>query len=501
MGINDGCVYPPLSRDTETRVLVLAPESEGEPIRCFHLVIDLDSDWRLPRTSESMSLADPSQHVMPFVEVKKEPGEVLQRLLVNLTIGDDGRPHSFQRYTALSYTWGDQTKQHTINLNGKPFSVGDNLHVALRRLQGRMQMQASSEGALPVHSESPCLAPYIAHQGRIIWIDAICINQADLAERESQVKLMSRIYQQADLVHADLGYPLDNSGVELLELLQTIENAGKKCRALRRESSNRIAQNNAPELLGISELTEAVWSKWENFNSGRASSSSDAGIPAYTTKVSLESQGIPPPQDPIWDKWRMLISSVYFERLWIIQEYVFAKTITLWFGNVGVDSRMLARCIACITEYSTRSSVALYLASRDKTNGMPTGASNALFSLIGQRLHAESSPQRNLLEQLSLTRHTKATDARDKLYATLAFASDGPQFHHLVSYTSPLETVFLGFAEQFVQSGHGLEMLYQVNSGSSKSIDTPTWVPVRSLIICLFPSTRAQNALYQFSCS
>ncbi|KAE9363214.1 hypothetical protein N431DRAFT_306353, partial [Stipitochalara longipes BDJ] len=35
---------------------------------------------------------------------------------------------------------------------------------------------------------------------RILWVDALSVNQADLKEREQRVKLMTRIYTQARTV-------------------------------------------------------------------------------------------------------------------------------------------------------------------------------------------------------------------------------------------------------------------------------------------------------------
>ncbi|KAI0426244.1 heterokaryon incompatibility, partial [Xylaria sp. FL1042] len=45
------------------------------------------------------------------------------------------------------------------------------------------------------------------HSGadRYIWVDAICINQADHHEQDIQVTMMGAIYQNAELVLACLG--------------------------------------------------------------------------------------------------------------------------------------------------------------------------------------------------------------------------------------------------------------------------------------------------------
>ena len=51
-----------------------------------------------------------------------------------------------------------------------------------------------------------------------IWVDAICINQADLNERAMQVRIMRQIYGKAELVYIWLGSESADTaiGIELL---------------------------------------------------------------------------------------------------------------------------------------------------------------------------------------------------------------------------------------------------------------------------------------------
>ncbi len=88
------------------------------------------------------------------------------------------------RFEALSYFWGDEAADRTLSLDNALFSIKPNLEAALRVL---------SKGEVE----------------RILWIDAICINQADLNERNEQVRIMSSIYQQATrvIVWLGLGWP------------------------------------------------------------------------------------------------------------------------------------------------------------------------------------------------------------------------------------------------------------------------------------------------------
>ena len=82
-------------------------------------------------------------------------------------------------YEALSYVWGDTDNMQNICLYGHPFKVTKNLHAAL------LHMRTAGE--------------------RILWADALCINQADINERGSQVLQMGSVFAQAHTVVVYLG--------------------------------------------------------------------------------------------------------------------------------------------------------------------------------------------------------------------------------------------------------------------------------------------------------
>lgn len=111
-------------------------------------------------------------------------------------------------YRALSYTWGhahsiDDIRE--IRVDGQEFFVRRNLFDFLDT--------ASAKG-----------------EHRLFFVDAICINQLDHCERQSQVQEMARIFRNANKVIAWLGLPgpaqLDN--VRALHALRT---KAKNCTA------------------------------------------------------------------------------------------------------------------------------------------------------------------------------------------------------------------------------------------------------------------------------
>ncbi|KAF2654453.1 HET-domain-containing protein, partial [Lophiostoma macrostomum CBS 122681] len=97
----------------------------------------------------------------------------LKCFLIILTGAEqDGLTVFENRFTALSYTWGDQNDPLMIGLNGHKVPVGRNLASAL--VGARME-------------NTDC----------IIWVDALCINQDDEIEKSHQIQLMPTIYELA----------------------------------------------------------------------------------------------------------------------------------------------------------------------------------------------------------------------------------------------------------------------------------------------------------------
>jgi hypothetical protein len=111
-------------------------------------------------------------------------------------------------YEALSYTWGDPADicRTPIDLEGYPTHISTNLEAALRVLR------------------------YVDHP-RILWIDALCINQKDVSEKEKQVGMMGTIFERAQNVVVWLGSESEDSNLAMTTIsklnnvadLETIE--------------------------------------------------------------------------------------------------------------------------------------------------------------------------------------------------------------------------------------------------------------------------------------
>lgn len=103
---------------------------------------------------------------------------------------------AYQPYEALSYVWGTKVKPQSIIIDQQRLPITENLCAALRRLRS---------GELP----------------RLIWADAVCINQDDDKEKERQIRFLPVVYAKASCVLVWLGEAKDGSdrALEVIRML------------------------------------------------------------------------------------------------------------------------------------------------------------------------------------------------------------------------------------------------------------------------------------------
>ena len=150
------------------------------------------------------------------------------------------------RFAALSYMWGTPGDRVIISLDGKDFYVQQNLCRLL------------------------CQARHFRYD--TLWVDAICVDQNDLCERSSQVKLMQQLYVSVEHVVAYLGEEADGSDL-LFDYLNKLANLGKRPNDVRRRQAY-----------------SSVFPKQDGF--------------------------------PLYDALKKLCNRKYWSRLWVVQEVV-----------------------------------------------------------------------------------------------------------------------------------------------------------------------------------
>lgn len=83
-------------------------------------------------------------------------------------------------FEALSYVWGSLENQQVVYVGKGCLRITYNLFGLVARLRDRARE-------------------------RILWVDAVCINQESILERSSQVRMMAKIYARASRVIVWLG--------------------------------------------------------------------------------------------------------------------------------------------------------------------------------------------------------------------------------------------------------------------------------------------------------
>lgn len=145
-------------------------------------------------------------------------------------------------YEALSYVWGDASDTTKISILGSDSDndriqvpVTINCHAALRRLR-------------------------FPDRSRILWVDAICINQSDISERNHQLSLMGRIYRTARRVAVYLGEAADASD-DVMRWVRQLHWPGKSraARAKITDIEPPAAHACRPRGAGIAALLRRPW--------------------------------------------------------------------------------------------------------------------------------------------------------------------------------------------------------------------------------------------------
>jgi hypothetical protein len=124
-------------------------------------------------------------YLQPYKAAKEDPhakrshtDSTIQCELTRVSFGD------IPKYEALSYKW-DDSKSKEINVGTTRVPIQRNLWNALDLLRRE------------------------TGQVRVLWADALCINQKDTEERNQQVARMGFIYKRAKMVHVWLGKSSD----------------------------------------------------------------------------------------------------------------------------------------------------------------------------------------------------------------------------------------------------------------------------------------------------
>ncbi|KAL1628595.1 hypothetical protein SLS56_005827 [Neofusicoccum ribis] len=341
-------------------------------------------------------------------------------------------------YEALSYVWGDPTMTHSITVNGKEVAVTRNLECALRHLR---------------HPDTP----------RHLWVDALCINQHDVDERDDQVLHMGDIYRYCttDLLWLGADASILTQGAAAMKTIGTITQLEEKFVRWRRHlyvSDSPETQHQLPkdweerlrDLFQMPEVWRRVWIMQEvSFAPRVVLVAGDATMPWEDIDAFLdvdryiEKHGFP---DAFHEA---------FSHEWSL------KTT---FNNTLAHAQILAhqRRIVAATKQQQQQ------ASRPTTSQAHEDASPS---------PSDQETPTSLLNILARFRYTHSTDPRDKIFALLSLTPSPLSLRP--TYHLPAPHVFASTALALINASRSLDLLCQPPwplSSSSPSL-LPTWVP------------------------
>jgi hypothetical protein len=311
-------------------------------------------------------------------------------------------------YAALSYAWGDERVTCPILLNGHQVEVTANLAKALRSFCTNDEFGGDFK----------------------LWVDALCINQQDLAERSSQVQMMRDIYGNAWSVICWLGEESRQShwAIQLVQDLAV------------------LSQSDCAEQLE-SQLRQE---------------------PDYLGKGC-------------WLALSELMERPYWFRLWVIQEIVMGGTATrLRCGNSSIGWGEFSAGISFLEEH-------LWLVKDDilveelkwfniqRSKAWTTTSLHLVYYDLSAMSRREEHGGRNLTfgRLLDISNSAGCKDPRDKVWALAGLMDPSIAKNLQLDYTLDPAVIMASTTRQFIQAYDNLEPLREGNPwGLSNS---PSW--------------------------
>jgi hypothetical protein len=342
-----------------------------------------------------------------YSPLNEEAGEIR---LLTLLPGQEGDPAEIlletipltevftPKFEALSYAWGSTQNPGNIIIQ--------------------------SEHSLSVTSNLADALPYLRYEDRprVLWIDAICVNQRDFGERASQVKRMADIYSKADRVVIWLG-----TGSEDSELAFDI---------LRKIDIN----------------LEVDW-QTSTFREKEGCS------PRWADRTALFTF-----DNKAFGAVLNLQKRPWFSRLWVWQEVFLASEAVFMCGD---------KLLSCDLFYNAMFAFCLkpIPGSAPYRDGHRNISALRLFSFAKRKTRA------GFIELVDQTKHSQCTDARDRVFALLSLAQEC-QGGLLIEphYTKSASNIYRDVVVKYIKYTKTLRILSSVELHTHHT-DMPSWVP------------------------
>ncbi|KAI1440510.1 heterokaryon incompatibility protein-domain-containing protein [Annulohypoxylon stygium] len=322
-------------------------------------------------------------------------------------------------YDAISYVWGTELSEEPIMCNGHRVTVTKNLIQAMRYLRPLPNWDSvitwpkdhqlhSSRNAWGSFAKNRQEQEYsVSQQERPIWIDALCINQKDMAEKENQVKRMHETFADAVTVKIWLGQADDSYKADFSRLNEL---RPKGLPILTKQV--HIGQyGKMPVVLAfIAQALRNVDASNDYYTASRAATDT-----AYRNLV----HGFPDSNAVEWEVLRDFFDNPWFERIWVVQEVVHARRAVVIRGDWQIEWEALGKAANWFQTQGFALPPDVQF-NGDKKDLLPVSKVAAMWQITGDR--------RPLLRMLRELRGRKATLKVDKIYAAYSLAEETVYF-------------------------------------------------------------------------
>ena len=323
---------------------------------------------------------------------------------------DDDNP----RYEAISYAWGDHNDRKPVVCNGYTITTTRSLFEALQRFRH-------------------------VNTTRTLWVDAMCINQADDDEKSSQVRLMSFIYTKAVRVLVWLQHEDDQAVQNSLDTI---------CRYVCEEDGFRLYG-------GMDEVlrpTPNLFYRWR-----------DVDVTSIDRSESSEAA------DVAIAALQLICGSPWFGRGWVVQEVALSTSASVFWGHSEIDFEWLGLA-----------SFSVHLNHAFKAN---QSVRNCFFLfLVCRSLQRSNRPRGSFFNLLARTERLAFNEPKDRIYGLLGLKTfecdlaDGQPFIDPDYNITTLEC-YRRVAVKLLSESHDLRVLSWTCCASRLAEDWPSWVP------------------------
>jgi hypothetical protein len=349
-------------------------------------------------------------------------------------------------YYALSYVWGNLQPTVPARIDQDMMDITRNLWMALKYLR-------------------------LENTVRTLWVDAICINQSNISERNEQVCQVGKIFERAAEVIIWLGEENDDSDLAI----NLIKSWGE---TMCWHNWFNIINSEIPSMERDGEM-----SREEAIDLANTIKTARPKLYDWDHPMAEWLQEISSPFDPkAWVALKCLFQRQWWRRIWVYQEIVLAKKATIFCGTCQVDWNLLYWAIQAWDEISDPELVLLKIMERDDLLAV-RGSDYEVARLMSYHHRGWTDDRAKLLDLevlLDLTREFQSTDPRDKIYALLGVYYDEtvtiqPQ------YEKPVGFVYSEAIRALIEGKQDLSILCRLGAGIGYNGTTetklPSWVP------------------------